>query len=402
MASRRLWATARRPLCTVRRRRGGGAGLAGLALGAGRTRRAAGRAAPAMAAGSCTGWAGCGAGVGSGTRGGGVLRLAGSKSVQPDAQVFQVGVGVVQRGVDGRGGVVQVQRGGAELFVHAAQALAQHQHAGGQVAGIFGHAGLLGVGLLLHAAGGAVGQDAGVGQDLARLDAGGLVRSGAGRLRCGFGSRFRPGRRRGGRLRQRLRRRLGGGRRGLGRSRLQPLLQLVALVLPFQHGALALLVAAHIAVGAAFGDLQLFLAVGQLFLALGQVLLGLCGAVGLLLQVALQLFHAGAGVELLFLQLVHLGLELLDLLLVFQLLLLGLAGQCVDVGEHVIPVKAPGLPAESLLRRIRLCRRHGVPPLFLLPVRLPALPQVMRASCAGCSRPVPPRQSSVTGACSGC
>ena len=137
----------------------------------------------------------------------------------------------------------------------------------------------------------------------------------------------------------------------------------MAFVLPFQHGALALLITALIAVGAAFRHGKLLLTVGQLLLALGKIVLRLFGAVGLLHQVALQFLHAGTRIGLFFFQLFDLCLQLFDLFLTGQLLLPGLVDQGVHVGQHVILVKAIDLAPESLLRRNRFSRRHGVPPL---------------------------------------
>ena len=81
------------------------------------------------------------------------------------AQLLQLGLGLIQRLVDGQSQVIEVQSGSAQTLIHPCQAVAHQHYAGGNAPGILGHAGLLGVGLLLQLLFGALGIQLGIGQN---------------------------------------------------------------------------------------------------------------------------------------------------------------------------------------------------------------------------------------------
>ena len=77
------------------------------------------------------------------------LRCALRKAAHVGAQLLQLGLSLVKGLIDSLRQTVQIQRGGAQPFIHAGQTLPHEHNARGDAAGILGHAGLLGVGLLL-------------------------------------------------------------------------------------------------------------------------------------------------------------------------------------------------------------------------------------------------------------
>ena len=97
------------------------------------------------------------------------LRCALRKAAHVGAQLLQLGLSLVKGLIDGLRQAVQIQRGGAQPFIHAGQTLPHQHNARGDAAGILGHAVLLAVCLLLQLLLGALGVQAGIGQNLTGL-----------------------------------------------------------------------------------------------------------------------------------------------------------------------------------------------------------------------------------------
>ena len=229
--------------------------------------------------------------------------------------------------------MVQLIAGRGELFVHTGQTVAQQQHTGGQRGGVVRHAGFLLLLLRAQAALGVFGVQAGFGQDLPGFDAG-LFRHRGGRGRGGRGGRFRRGLHR-----------LAGRHAALGDHRfhlVDLLLQVMAAELPFVTGALAVLEFGLQRRDRIFG-------LGELGGRIAARLFGGFGAGGGLVELVLQLFHADTRVGLLFFQLFHLGVELVDGLLQFHFPLLGLVGQRVHVCQHIVFIEPEHAGSEPLI-----------------------------------------------------
>ena len=116
----------------------------------------------------------CGGRTFRGQRLHGNIRLRGALGIIAHfhAQLLQLGLGLIQRLVDGQSQVIEVQSGSAQTLIHPCQAVAHQHYAGGNAPGILGHAGLLGVGLLLQLLFGALGIQLGIGQNFLGLQLG--------------------------------------------------------------------------------------------------------------------------------------------------------------------------------------------------------------------------------------
>ena len=246
------------------------------------------------------------------------------------AQFLQLGLSFVQSLINRLGQAVQIQRGGGQTLVHTGQTLAHQHDTCRNAAGVFRHAGLALLGLLLQFFFGTVGVQLGILQNFAGLQLGAAHSVGRGGLDgCIHLARGR----------QLL-------LQGLGL-----LLQVVAFQLPHVGGFLAFLLAVTVSIRLTLHFLQ---CLGQL------ALLGL-GGVGALLggsQPFLQGGRLRIGAAVRMTQGINAVLQSLQLLLIFQFLLLRLVGEGVHVSQDVIFVKAEQTGTETLFLNILRFRRH--------------------------------------------
>ena len=249
------------------------------------------------------------------------------------AQRTQVILGLGQRLVDGGGGVFQIQTGGVQPGVHPGKPVPQNHHPGGDAPGVVRHAAFLFVGLLGQTLLGVLRGDAGVRQNTAGLQTG---------LGRGIGVH-------------------GGGRhhrqhRLFRRGGIQLALHVPALELPFIGGLLVFPAAGAGVSGTLFRVRQLG---GDLIVLLFRQ----SGTLLRLGELLLQLFHTGAGVDLLRFEFVDLSLQLPLLFFVQLGLLLVLGGKGAHVCQHIILVKAEQAGAEPLFLHGGIQWRHGDSPL---------------------------------------
>ena len=249
------------------------------------------------------------------------------------AQRAQIFLGPGQRLVDGGGGVFQIQTGGVQPGVHTGKPVPQDHHPGGNAPRVVRHAAFLLVGLLDQTFFGVLRGDAGVRQNTAGLQTG-----------LGGGIGVYGG---GGHHRQHRLFRRGG---------IQLALHIPALELPFIGGLLV-----FPAAGAGVGST--FFRVRQLGGDLIVLLFRQSGSLLRLGELLLQLFHTGAGVDLLRLEFFDLSLQLPLLFLVQLDLLLVLGGKGAHICQHIILVKAEQSGAEPLLLHGGIQWRHGDSPL---------------------------------------
>ena len=246
-------------------------------------------------------------------------------------QLLQLRLGFVQCLIDRLGQAVQVQRGSRQTLVHTGKTLTHQHNTGGNAPGIFRHTGLALLRLLLQFFFGAVGVQLGVLQNLAGFQLGAAHGIGRG----GVDRRIH----------------LAGCRQLLLQS-FCLLLQIVAFQLPHIGGFLAFLLRIAVCI-------HLLLHVFQGLRQLALLCLGSFGALLGSCQALLQGGSLGVGTAVLAAQGINTRLQRLQLLLVFQLLLLRLVGQRVHISQDVIFVKAEQTGTETLFLNILRFRRHG-------------------------------------------